>query len=68
MISLFDCITHSSSLSFEEIELIAIVNCIFPVSDFLKLFMMAFKYDLTLLRHSSIDSVLFLSPLLAYSI
>ena len=34
------------------------------MSDFLRLVMISFKYDLILLRHSSTDSVLFLSPLL----
>ena len=34
MLSPFECITHSSSLSLEEIKLIAIVNWIFYLSDF----------------------------------
>ena len=68
MLLLFECITHSSPLSIEEIKLFAIVNWIFQVSDFLRLFMMCFKYGLTLLRDSSTDSVLFESPLLSYSI
>ena len=67
MLLLFECITCSSSLPLEEIELIAIVNWNFHVSDFLRLFMMSFKYGLILLRYSSTD-VLFLSPLLSYSI
>ena len=33
-ITLFECITRSSSASFEEIKLIAIVNWIFHASDF----------------------------------
>ena len=68
MLSLFECITCSSLLSKEEIKLFAIVNSIFYVSDFLRLFMMSFKYRLILLRYSSTDSVLFLSQLLLYSI
>ena len=48
--------------------LFAIVNLNFYVSDFLRLFMMSFKYGLILLRYSSADSVLFPSPLLSYSI
>ena len=58
VLSLFEWITHSSSLSMEEIKLFAIVNWIFHVSDFLRLFMMSFKYGLILLRYSSTDSVL----------
>ena len=38
MLLLFECITCTSSLSMEEIKLFAIVNWIFCVSDFLKLF------------------------------
>ena len=57
MLSLFECITCSSSLSLEEIKLIAIVNCISNVSDFLRLFMMSFKYGVILLRYSSTDKV-----------
>ena len=68
MLSLFECTTCSSSLSMEEIKLFVIVNWIFYVSDFLRLFMMLFEHELTLLRYSSSDSVLFLSPLLLYSI
>ena len=68
MLSLFECITHSSSLSLEEIKLIAIFNWIFHVSDFLRLFMMSFKYGLILLRYSLTDRVLFLSTLLSNSI
>ena len=68
MLSLFECITSSSSLSIEEIKLFAIVNWIFYVSDFLRLFMMSLKYGLILFRCTSADSALFLSPLLSYSI
>ena len=68
MLSLFECITRSPSLSLEEIKLVAIVTLIFHVSDYLGLFMVSFKYGLILLRYSSFDSVLFLSPLLSYSI
>ena len=67
MLLLFECITCSSSLSMEEIKLFAIVNWIFYVSVFLRLFM-SFKYLVILLRYSSTVSVLFLSPLLSYSI
>ena len=49
MLSLFECITRSSSLSMEEIKLSAIVNWFFYVSDFLRLFMMSFRYILILL-------------------
>ena len=65
MLSLFECITCSSSLSLEEIKLIAVVNCISNVSDFLRLFMMSFKYGVILLRYSSTDKVLFPLPLLS---
>ena len=68
MSSLFKCIAYSSLLSLEEIKLIVAVNWIFHVSDFLRLFMISFKYGLILLRYSLIESVLFLSLLLSYSI
>ena len=64
MLSLFECITYALSLSTEEIFLFVIVTRIFHVSDFLSLFMMSFKCGLILLRNSSTDSVLFLSPVL----
>ena len=48
MLSLLERITHSSSLSMEEIKLFAIVNWIFHMSDFLRLSMMSFKYGLIL--------------------
>ena len=67
MLSPFECITRSSSSSLEEIKLIATVSWIFYVSDFLRLSMMPFKCRLILLRYSSADSVLFLSPSLLYS-
>ena len=67
MLSLFECITHSSSLSLEK-KLVAIVNGIFQVSDFLRFFMISFKYDLILLRYYSTVSVSFLLPSLLYSI
>ena len=63
-VSLFECIICSSSISTEEIELSAVVNWIFQVLDLLRLFIMMF----ILLRYSSTDIVLFLSPLLSYSI
>ena len=43
----------------EEMKVIAIVHWIFYVSDFLRLFIMSFKYGLVLLRYSSTDSVYF---------
>ena len=52
-------------MSLEDIKLAAIV---FHVSDFLRLFMLPFKYVLILLRYSSIHSVLFPLLLLSYSI
>ena len=68
MLSLFECLSCSSSLSsLEEIKLIVIANWIFHVSDFLRSFMISFKYGLILLRYSSPDSI-FLSLLLLYSI
>ena len=68
MLSLFECTTCSSSLPMEEIKLFAIVNWVFHVPKFLRLFMMSFKYGLILLRYSSTDGVLFLPLLLSYSI
>ena len=52
MLSLFECITRSSILSMEEIQLFAAVDLIFHVTDFLRLFMMSFKHELILLRYS----------------
>ena len=46
ILSLFEWITRFSSRSLEEIKLIAIVNWIFHVSDFLRSFMISFKYGL----------------------
>ena len=59
---------RSSSMSSEDVKLIAIVNLIFHVSDFLRLFRMSFKYGLILSRYSFIGKVIFLFPLLSYSI
>ena len=66
MLSIFECITPSSSLSMEEITLFAIVNWIFLVSNFLRFYIKSFKYGPILLRYSSTDNVLFPSPLLLY--
>ena len=60
MLSLFERITCSLSLSMKEINLFAIVNWIFHASDFFRFIMMSFKYGLILLAYSSTDSVLFL--------
>ena len=68
MLSLFECITRSLSLTMEEIKLFTIVSRIFHVSNFLRLFVTSFKYGPILLRYSSTDSVLFLLPLLSYSV
>ena len=69
MLSLFECIIRSSPLSsLEEIKLIVIVNSIFHVSDYLRSFMMFLKHGLILSRYFSIDSILFLSLLLFYSV
>ena len=59
MLSLFERTLFSSSLSLEEIKLIAIATLIYHTSDFLRLFM-SFKYGLISLTYSSTDSVLFL--------
>ena len=67
MFSLFDCITRSSSLSLEEMKLIATVYWIFQELDFLRL-LISSKYGLISLRYSLIDGVLFLSALLSYPI
>ena len=66
-LSNFECITRSSSMSLEEIKLIAIVNGIFRLSGFLRLFIMSFKNGLILPKYSSTGRPLFLSPLLSYS-
>ena len=57
----------SLSLSLEEMKLIVIGNFFSQVSDFLRLFMISFKYGLILVRHFLIDSVFF-SPLLLSSV
>ena len=68
MLSLFEFISRSLSVFLEDIKLIVIVNWTFRVSDFLRSFMISFKYVLILLRYPSIDSVLPLFSLLSYSI
>ena len=65
---IFWIITRSSSLSLKERKLIAIINWIFHASDFLRFFMISFNYGLILLRYLSTNNVLFLQPLLSYSI
>ena len=47
ILSLFKRITRSPSLYMKEIKLFAIVNQIFHASDFLRLFIMSFKYGRT---------------------
>ena len=47
MLPLFGCITCSSSLSMEEIKLFSVANWILNVSDFLRSFIISFKYGLT---------------------
>ena len=67
VLSNFECITRSSSLSLEEIKLIALVNGIFHLSGFLRLLIMPFKNGLILLKYYLTGRPLFLSPLLSYS-
>ena len=52
----------------EEIMLLVVVNRIFHVPVFLSVFMISFEYELILLKYSSADSVLFLSPLTSNAI
>ena len=66
MLSHFECITHSSSVSLDEIKLIAIANLIFDVSDLFRLVMISLKYGLIPSRYYFIDRVLFISPSLLY--
>ena len=68
MLSIFECIIRSSSVSLEESKVIAIVNLFSTYQFFLRLFSMPLKYGLILLKYSSTDSVLFLSQLLLYPI
>ena len=75
MLPLFLCITDSLSLYIEEINLFANGYWVFHVSEFLRLFMMSFKYGLFkygfkygLLTYSSTNSVLSILSLLSYSI
>ena len=68
ILSLFECNKRSSSLlSHAKIKLIVIVIWFFNGSDFLKLFMILCKYDLSLKRYFLTNSV-FLSHLLLYSV
>ena len=67
-LSLLECIKCSSSLSLEEIKLLAIVSWIFQISNFLRSNSISFKYGLFSLRYFSSDSVLFLSLLFSCSI
>ena len=67
MLSLFECIKHSWFVLLEKIKLIALVNLVFLVSFFVRLFI-SFRYGLILLINSTTERVLFLSPLLSYSI
>ena len=60
ILSLFERNACSTSLSMKEMELFAIVNWIFLCVRSFEIFYMPFKYGLTLLRHSSTDSDLFL--------
>ena len=69
ILSIFECVTWSSSLSsLEEVKLIFIVCWIFHVSDFLRSFMISYKSGVILWRYSWTDRVLFSSLLLLYSI
>ena len=49
---IFECITCSSSMSIEEIKLIAIGNWIFYVLEFLRVFIMPVKYGSVSLTYS----------------
>ena len=66
MLSLFEWMAHSSSLSIKEMKLFAIVNWIFHILDVLRLCMMSFNYGLILCRYSLTNSVLLLSLLLLH--
>ena len=68
ILSLFKCITSSSSKSLDERKLTAIVNWIFYVSDILGLIIISLKYGLILSKYSYTDRFLLLSPLLSYLI
>ena len=52
ILSLFECIARSSSLSLGEKKLIAIATWIFYESDFLRLYIISFKYGLNYSRYS----------------
>ena len=67
ILSLFECIACSSSVSLEETKLTAVASWIFQVSDVLRSLMIFLKYRLILLRYSSVDRVSFLSPSLSYA-
>ena len=67
ILSLFEYITCSSLLCMEEINLFDFVSWNFQVSSLFRLFMISFKYVLTLLRYYSTGSASFWSSLLSYS-
>ena len=69
MLSLFECITCSSSVSLWKAKLIAIVSWTIYVSGFLRSFLISFKYQLILLRYSSTDNCYYKKklPLLVYN-
>ena len=52
MLSLFECTICSSSLSIEQINLFAIDNWIYHISDISRSFIMSFKQGLILLRYN----------------
>ena len=67
ILSLFEYITYFSSLCMEQINLFDFISLNFQVSSLFRLFMISFKYGLTLLRYYSTGSASFWSPLLSYS-
>ena len=68
MVFIYQSLNALNAMSLEDIRLIANVTWIFHESDFLILFMISSNYGLILLlRFSSIDNALFLSPFLSYS-
>ena len=68
ILSPFECTTGILTMSLEEIKLSVIVMWIFYESDFSRLFMMFFRYNLISSMHSLIGRVLFLLLLLSCSI
>lgn len=62
LLSIFECLTHYSSLFLKEIKLIDIANLIFHASDFFESIPVSLNYGLFSLKYFPTDTALLLSP------